>query len=391
MDIEARIKRRQRRDGEPRLIQDYEALAPVTHTDEPADRGPVLEQLLDHLDPVFDGALPANGYVYGPLGSGKSAVVNALFTHLDRLPSESQAVIHTTKRAQAAVSPSFVYLDARRASTEFAFYHALLDAISEEPVPEHGVGTETLRTRLRKQLQHVETGTVVAIDHIGEPQSLGAEDMLELFGELPETVRWLAIGRDPPADCGFEEHVGSAIEFEEYQRQMLVDVLMTRASDGLAQGALNHSHARRIADWADGNAHNALAALFVAAIHADRAGRNRLGDNDVETAIDEIPEPCVALGSVLALPANRQAVLRELVDLNEADRGSVTATTEAIADSTAVDLSPGTVKRFLYEMAESGIVERIQAKSTSGQGRPPSRVEPRFPPTAFRQLYDLRP
>jgi hypothetical protein len=53
MEIEARIRRRQRRSGEPRIVQDYDALSPVVHVEEPSGRGPVLEQLLDHLDPIF--------------------------------------------------------------------------------------------------------------------------------------------------------------------------------------------------------------------------------------------------------------------------------------------------------------------------------------------------
>ena len=145
MDIDARIKRRQRHDGEPRLVQDYESLSPVSHIDEPADRGPLLERLLDHLDPVFDGKLPANAYLYGPTGVGKSAVVTALFSHLNQLPTETRTVIHTTTRAQSLTSPSFVYLDTRQTTSEFAFYHAVLDALVEESVPEHGIGTETLR------------------------------------------------------------------------------------------------------------------------------------------------------------------------------------------------------------------------------------------------------
>ena len=170
---------------------------------------------------------------------------------------------------------------------------------------------------------------------------------------------------------------------------MLVDVLMTRASEGLAPQALKHELARRIAQWADGNAHDALAALFIAADRAMRDERTRVLADDVEAAITEIPEPSVSLGRVLALPANKQAVLRELVDLDPADRESVTETTEAIASKPTVDLSAGTVKRFLYEMAEVGIVERVQSDDQSGKGRPPSRVELRFPPTVFRRLYDL--
>ena len=99
MDVEARIERRRRRGEQPTLVQDYDSLSPVVHLEEPADRGPVLERLLDYLDPVFDGRLPQNGYVYGPGGSGKSAVVTALFSRLEQLLTDTQTMIHTSTRA----------------------------------------------------------------------------------------------------------------------------------------------------------------------------------------------------------------------------------------------------------------------------------------------------
>jgi len=56
----------------------------------------------------------------------------------------------------------------------------------------------------------------------------------------------------------------------------------------------------------------------------------------------------------------------------------------------SISLSSGTVERFLYQFAESGFIERVPQKNTSGKGRPPSRVEPRFPGHAYRCLYDAQ-
>lgn len=390
MDIDARIKRRQRRDEGPRLVQDYESLSPVAHIDEPSGRGPVFERLLDHLDPVFDGRLPPNAYVSGPFGSGKSAIVTALFARLERLSTEQRSVIHTSTRAATPQSPGFVYVDMRVTTSTFAFYHSVLDALVEESVPEHGISTDELRTRLHDLLGESRTGVVIAVDHVEEPNSTDAEDLIELFAGLPSNVSWLAIGRKDPETISLTEYTATELIVDRYRRQTLVDVLMTRASEGLAPQALNHELAREIAEWAHGNAHNALAALFIAADKATRDERTRLTAPDITTAIDEIPSPSVSLGRVLALPQNKQAVLRELVDLDSKDRESVTATTEAIAAKPAVDLSQGTVKRFLYEMAEVGVVERVQSEMKNGKGRPPSRVELRFPPTVFRRLFDLQ-
>lgn len=387
MDIEARIKRRRRRDGEPRLILEYESLSPVTHISEPVDRGPVLERLLDYLDPVFDGNLPPNAYVYGPKGSGKSAVVTALFSHLTRLLTERNAAIYTTTRAQSPVSPVFVYVDARETTSEFAFYHAVLDALVDEAVPEHGIGTETLKSRLHQSLGGSRIGVVVAIDHLGEPGNITEREFVDLFAGLPSNVSWLAIGRTHPAETVLTEYTAESIEVEPYQRQMLVDVLMTRASVGLAQQGLDHRAARTIAEWADGDAHDALAALFGAAEAATVAGHDSISATDLDAGTDAVPRPSISLGRVLALPANRQRVLRRLLELNDDERSSVQEASEHISQT--VDLSSTTVKRILYELAESGITRRVTIEEAEGKGRPPSRLEPRFPTVVFKRLFEL--
>ncbi len=390
MDIDARIERRRRQDGSPRLIRNYDSLSPVAHVEEPSDRGPVLEQLLDHLDPVFDGGLPPNAYVHGPFGSGKSAAVTALFAHLGRLSRDTRSTIHTSTRAVPPTVPEFVSLDMREATSEFAFYHGVLDALVDDPVPDHGVGTAELRERLHALLGSSRTGAVVAVDHVDDPGGIDAAELADLFAGLPSNVSWLAVGRIEPEETSLSRYTATSIRVDHYRRRVLVDVLMARASAGLARQALDHDLARRIAVWAEGNAHDALTALFVAADRADREGRTRLTEADVTEAIDEIPRPSVSLDRVLSLPANKLLVLRHLVDVDPDDRVSVTATTEAISAEPGVDLSTGTVKRFLYEMAEVGIVERVQSDRSTGKGRPPSRLELRFPPTAFRRLYDLR-
>jgi len=389
MDIDARIQRRQRRDEGPVLIKDYETLSPVAHIDEPSNRGPVFERLLDHLDPIFDGNLPPNAYICGPTGAGKSAVVTALFSRLGQFSAEQRSVIHTSTRVQSPSSPNFVYLDLRETQTGFEFYHGILDALTEEPIPDHGISTDRLRERLRTELGTAEVGVVVAVDHVDEPNTADMAELVDLFAGMPSNTSWLAVGRAAPAEIPLSEYTARSIRIDEYQSQMLVDVVMTRASEGLGQQALPHDLARSVADWADGSAYDALAALFIAADRADQAGRARVTEAEIQRACEEIPQPSVSLGRILSLPPNKQLVLRELVDLDEERRRSVTVTTEAISNSSDIELSSGTVKRFLYEMAEIGIVERVQGDS-HGKGRPPSRVELRFPPTVFRRLYDLQ-
>ncbi|MBX0286051.1 AAA family ATPase [Halomicroarcula sp. F28] len=387
MDIEAMIRRRQRQDDESRLVEEYEPLSPATHVEEPTDRGRLLERLLDHVDPVFDGHLPPHGYLYGPKGAGKSAVVTALFAQLERLTDDPTTAIYTTTRVRPTRLVRFVYVDTRRHTSEFAFFHTLLDAITDEPIPRHGISTETLRSRLHRQLNTTGAGLLLAVDHVGEPGSTAAEALFDRFSALPSSVSWLAVGRTDPAETMLTDYTAAAIRVTPYRHHVLVDLLLRRATSALDSGALDEDAAVTVADWASGDAHDALTALFVATDRAARADHRTITDRDIAAAFEAVPPDCVALGRVFALPENKQTVLRALVDLDPADRESVTVATTAVADLT--DLAEGTIKRYLYELAAVGIVDRVQAPENGESGRPPSRLEPKFPPTVFRRLYDL--
>jgi Cdc6-like AAA superfamily ATPase len=387
MDLNTRIRRRQRSGAESPVVRDYEAISPVAHIGEPTGRGPVLERLLDHLDPVFEGRLPTDAYVWGPAGSGKSAVLTALFAHLSRLLSGSATVIHTTTRAQSTEIPAFVYVDARRAESAFGLYHAVLDGVVEESVPRHGVGTEAIRSRLVEHLRPVDRRAVVVVDHVGEPEGLDLPTLVETLSIVGQSTAWVAVGRAPPEEVDADRLPSERIEIPRYERHVLVDLLTARASDGLAERAVDHAQIRRVADWAEGDAHDALAALFGAADLAQTAGYDRVREQDLSNGTNGVLRPSAPLGRVLTLPENRQLVLRRLLDLDEPE--SVSAAAETIAESRDVDLSAGTVKRFLYELAETGVIQRVTAPATTNAGRPPSTLEPRFPTLVFRRLYDL--
>jgi Cdc6-like AAA superfamily ATPase len=383
MNLRERIARRQRTDHAPRLVHDYDALNPVVHLEEPIGRGPTLERLLDHVEPAFEGVLPSNGYVHGPKGSGKSAVVSALFSQLAEMTGTSRSAIFTTTRGGTAPPAEFVYVDAREANSDFALHHAVLDALSDESVPEQGLGTTQLRERLHDALRAYDRSVMVAIDHVGEPETHGPTEVAELFSPLP-SLSWLCVGRERPEEFDLDVRT---LEFDAYRHHALVDVLTGRVSSGLARHALTHEQVREIAEWADGDAHDALAATFGAADAAIVAGHGSLLPADVDEGMAAVPRPCVSLGRVLALPDNRKRVLRALIDL-EADRhDSVGSTAEAIATGGSVELSTATVKRVLYELSEAGVIRRV-TRSSEGIGRPPSRLETRFPTRVFRRLFD---
>ncbi|MXV61216.1 AAA family ATPase [Natronorubrum sp. JWXQ-INN-674] len=380
MDLEERIARRRSARQGRAVVVDRDHLSPVVHRTEPVGRGPVLEQLLDALEPAFDGELPPPVAVVGPSGSGTSATVTALFDALNEQLGKSTRTIGTTTRAGSTGPVTwFVYVDGRRVESAFAFYRAVLSVIATKPVPESGVGTDELRGRFRKRLGRPAHRAVIAIDHHDEPESLTYDRTRDLLEPVDESVTAVAVGHSLP-DGWTDDYPTVAVPA--YRHHELVDVITDRASTGLAAGALDHESIREIAMWADGDAHDALAVLFGAGVLATEDGSDRIEPHHIETAQADIPENGVHLDRVLALSETRQRVLLDLVAV-ESDEKPIREVATAIAARSS--LTAGTVKRFLYELADRGVIDRVPLPA-NGSGRRPSSLEPRFPTIAFRSL-----
>ncbi|MFW5917317.1 MAG: AAA family ATPase, partial [Halorubrum sp.] len=210
MNIDDRIERRLGYDVGAGVLVDLDAVSPVSHLESPIGRGPAFERLLDVFSPAFSGELPASTYVHGPKGSGKSAILSALF---DRLAAHSgpRRAIQTSTRAVEPTLPGFVYVDARRASTRFRLYHAALAAVADEPVPEHGVGTDELGDDLRDT---VRTGPdlVVAVDHTNEPETPDATTVVEWLAAVSDGITPVCLGREPPAAIEWEPDASVAFD-----------------------------------------------------------------------------------------------------------------------------------------------------------------------------------
>lgn len=378
MNLQDRIARRRSAHRGGSIVVDRAHLSPAVHRPEPVARGPVLEQVLDALEPVFDGGLPDPVTVVGPAGSGTSAIVIALFDALnDRFGDASGTVGTTTRPMRDEPVTWFVYVDGRRVESAFALYRAVLSVISPDPVPRSGIGTDELKDRLRERLARRDRRAVVAIDHHDEPEALAYDRLCDLLDPIGEAVSTVAVGQREP-----DGWAGRTVGVPAYRHHELVDVVTDRASTGLEAGVLDHETVRELAVWADGNAHDALSALFVAAVCANDEDATRIDRHHVERGMADVPDDGVHVDRALATSETRQRVLLDLVSLESRDR-PIREVAEAISERS--ELTAGTVTRFLYELADRGVIERVQLPG-SGSGRRPSAVVPRFPTIVFREL-----
>ncbi|NGM67806.1 AAA family ATPase [Natronolimnobius sp. AArcel1] len=381
MNVRERIARRRSAHQDRTIVVDRDHLSPTVHRQEPIGRGPVFEDLLDVLEPVFNEHLPDPVAVVGPAGSGTSAIVTALFTAMNEHFGATDRAIGTTTRSTSMPVTWFVTVDARRVNSPFALYRTLLEAVSSEPVPTSGVGTDDLRTRLVDRLERHDRRAVIAIDHHDEPETLSYDRVITLLEPVAASVAVVAVGQEPPP-----EWTGATVSMPAYRHHELVDVVTDRTSSGLAPGALEHESIRTLADWADGNAHDALATLFGAAVLAMQDDANRIEASHLEQAHAAVPDNGVHIDRALALSETRQRVLAHLIEIDAADQ-PVRELAATIADQSS--LTESTVTRLLYELADRGVLERVPLPS-DGSGRRPSTLEPRIPTIPFRVLSEAR-
>ncbi|WP_434531514.1 Cdc6/Cdc18 family protein (plasmid) [Haloarcula sp. NS06] len=386
MDLAERISRRRVSSTTEDIVANWEKLDPTIHLDEPVGRGSVLEQILDTLETLFNGELPPNLVVRGPAGVGKSAIVISLLSKLADELAESRSRRYTaTRGGKRRDRIRFAYTDARHASSLHKLYHSVLEYLTNEPVPERGIGTDDLRERIESELTGT-PGAVIAIDHADEGDMIDAATLKRLDEEFGN-ASLITIGRSDP-QLITPGQMAAQIEVPAYRTHELIDLLTVRASHGLTSG-ITHAQARTITSWAEGDAHDALVALFTAAMSASESGHAQLRDADIKIGIDRSPLDGVSLGRVLTLSENKQVVLERLFDVPEEQRVSIETTAETIAANSA--LTKTTVRRFLYELADENVLKKVRAETAPGNnGRRPTRLEPLFPVAVFKQLRSLR-
>lgn len=380
MDLADRIQRRRNGRTEDGLVIDWDALNPASHLAEPVGRAALLEAVLDALDPVFDNQVPPSVYLWGPKGSGKSAIVTAVIRALQNELAGRQTTYTATRGRSAMSGLRFVYVDTRRATSEFKLCHHLLEGMTDESVPQRGIGTNDLIAGIEEELDR-SAGVLLGVDHVETP--LGASfETVQAAVEPFDDVALFAVGRPSPAELPMPVP-SEQIEVPGYSHE-LIDVLTVRGSRALTR-TLDHSHARAIADWSEGNAHDALGALYLAATIAEAEGESRVTSDHVQSAIDEMPRDGAPLSQLLTLSETEHEVLRQLLAVGPETQLEI----EEMADriGTASNLSSATVKRMLYELAQANILERVQVRTGNEVvGRRPSMVKPNFPARVLAEL-----
>ncbi|NGM70557.1 AAA family ATPase [Natronolimnobius sp. AArcel1] len=389
MKIDTRIDRRIRNETSDLIVRDRAVLDPTACRTDVQDRGRYVERLLDAIEPVFSGSTPPTLYVWGPKGAGKTTLMTAITGRLNTLNGDGGTTMHTTTRTAHRQLPRVASVDLRQISSEFTFYRrALMSLLGPEAVPSNGVSTDALRDRLGKRL--TAKPSFIVIDHIDDTMGPSMETVTQWLSQIKGEHPWIGIGRTNPDELCVD--VPRMVKIPAYRTHTLVDILSSRTEAGLAPDAVTREQLHVIADWAHGDAHDAISALFSASLLAESAGRDQLLEDDISDGTEAVPYPSSALHRVFTLEESRQELLYQYLSLPESQRRSIGDTASTLADADSVDFKQSTVRRVLYELADNRVLRRVEHRDPDhsygrGRGRPPSHVEPTFPPLVFRALY----
>jgi len=376
MDLQERIARRRSARQGRRIVVDRDQLSPVVHRPEPVGRGPCWSNCSTRSS-RSSTELPPPVAIVGPAGSGTSAVVTAMFDALnDQFGGSSRAIETTTRGGRTEPVTWFVTVDGRQVESPSRSTERCCRGSHRNGFPESGVGTDDLRDRLSDRLSRPDRRAVVAIDHHDARDARGRS--------RPRTA---GTGRGLRHRRGRTDRTrrspGETVTVPAYRDHELVDVVTDRVSTGLAAGALDHGAVRELADWADGNAHDALAALFGAAVLASEDEADRIESPTSRQRGPTCPTTaCTSLERSRFRPPGNGCCSRSSISIRVTARS---ASCERYRRPVVTNRRNG---HAIPLRARGSRRHRTGSVVVPGHnsGRQPSTVEPRYPTIAFRSL-----
>ena len=315
-------------------------------------RDGALEQIANAFADLNYGWQPNHVLIFGPTGSGKTCLAR-----------------HATNKIQYDPTVEFniasQYVDCWRDNTRFQVLHSVVSSFDHAAPSREAATTGSLLTRMEAydgphfvvvldEAELLQDPNIVRDYHGRDGFSLVviASDRNDFFRNIPEAVA--------------SRLVGPRITLGRYSLSALVSILEDRVEQGIEPGAIDTTQLETIADYAAGNAKEAITMLRLAAETAE-AGRAR---GVTDEMIDDAAERAgiVIEERRIEQLGPEQRLIYEIV--RDAD-GELTATDVYDEYSDRMDTghdrlkSNKTIRRYLLKLAEYDLIK----KSGSKRGR----------------------
>ncbi len=314
--------------------------------------------------PVLKNARCSNIFIYGKTGTGKTAVVKFVMSHLESKAKEYGAPV------------KFCYLNCRITNSEYRIFATLSQNIGVI-VPFTGLSVSEVSNRFRVGLDSSKTIFIIILDEIDSLIKNRGDSLLYELTRINENlskskVSIIGISNDLRMKDFLDPRVFSSLSEEElvfrpYNANELRNILFERSKLSFNEGTISASAisiASALAAAEHGDARRALDLLRVAGEVAERKGANKIIDAHVREAEKSIEHNRV-VDALKNLTLHSKLVLLSVFHLKKSN-----ATTGEIYDiydelSKEIGVSPLTQRRLGTLINELDVMGILNAKVVS--------------------------
>ena len=266
-------------DPERGLIASEEVLLPDYMPDDIRHRERELQAIADSIKPLLSRRTPANLFIHGMSGTGKTTCVKHI---MRQLAEHSSAVLP-------------VYVNCWANQTQMAVYNRIVEEM-RLPLPRRGLAADEIFDRILQFSKNYKKPILLVLD---EMDGLRHDQLLYMVSRSNEqrlTFGIIGLSNNKALLSRLDARVRSSLRFSEmefvkYSEEQLAFILRTRAERALSPGSFDARLLSKIArSVEDGSARVAIERLWKAAKRAEKAGRPKIMLQDLEDALSEEPK-----------------------------------------------------------------------------------------------------
>lgn len=258
------------------VIEREEVLMPEYCPSEILHRESEIKELKEAIMPLLENRRPENLFIHGEPGMGKTACVMRVMKELEG----------------SRVKP--IYVNCWQHSTRMAVYSIIAKAI-DEMMPRRGLARDEVYERIVEIMEKENIRVLLVLDGIESLFRQGEERLLEDIGRAGngKPLFGLICMSDNAQLLAGKDIWLIGMEFKQYSKTQMADILSGRARNALTPGSWNDAIIGACAAKAmarKGNVRAGLELLWMAAKRAEKAGRTRITLDDVNAVCSCKPD-----------------------------------------------------------------------------------------------------
>lgn len=264
---------------EPRkILKDASLLQPLSPPQNgvPLCRESDLRLMAGFLSGVFGSGQARNLFIYGKPGTGKTLCVQYLLSEINRYAKEKGAPVLT------------VYVNAGRTRTPYYTMHEIVKGLGLK-APEAG----WQMFRLKQAFEHVlrEKSVVIAVDEVDSILQKEKEPLVYYLNRQPKTTLILISNKIEDATQLPERLLSTLqpklIQLDPYTPEEAKTILLDRVKNAFQPDVIPEKLIDKVAKLTseNGDIRFGLSTLLTAGSMAEKAGRTKITDEDIQSAI----------------------------------------------------------------------------------------------------------